>query len=275
MSAGFPCLDLAHWRGTRETLRSYAELLAQVRSACAPPRKHGWHRTLVTTARGLSTTPLPAGTHAVEIVLDMSGHQIVIADSLGGSTEIPLLGQTAGELCRTLLQALYLAGLELALEDSAAREVTPHHYDNLSAEHYWRALSRIDLSLKRLQGELPGECSPVHFLAQPFELVLDWLGMGWRQDTLMELEGQSPPALRWGFSAGDRTIAQPHCYAAYSRLVNASLDEDLPSSAFWERSRDCRLALPYAALEQSDDPVKTLDTFLRVSRKLIPDTRTN
>ncbi len=270
MSAGFPCLDLGHWRGTRETLRDYAELLAQVRAACAPPRKHGWHRTLMATARGLSTTPLPAGTHAVEIVLDMSGHQVVIADSLGGITEIPLLGQRAGELRQTLLQALYLAGLELALEEPDCCEVTPHHYDHLSAEHYWRALSRIDLSLKRLQGELPGECSPVHFLAQPFELVLDWIGLEHRHDALVDLDGKAPPLLRWGFSAGNRTIAQPHCYVAYLLPVETSKDGDLPSGAFWEHSRDSRLALPYTALEHSDDPVAMLDAFLRVSWNLLP-----
>jgi hypothetical protein len=73
-----PPLSIADWRPTQETLHLFTQIVGKVRAATAPPRNHWWHVALYVNSRGLTTGPLLQDGRTFEILLDLSGHQLVV-----------------------------------------------------------------------------------------------------------------------------------------------------------------------------------------------------
>ena len=83
-----------------------------MRRALAPAQKHWWHVSLLASATGLTTTPMPGTSCTVEITLDLVGHALVTRSSGGDVWRTPLRGQSALQLCDTLLAQLSQLGVE-------------------------------------------------------------------------------------------------------------------------------------------------------------------
>src|SRR4029079_8428079 len=63
----WPVLTLSEWADTRDTLHMWTQIVGKVRLALEPMINHWWQITLYPSARGLTTSMMPAGTRGLEI----------------------------------------------------------------------------------------------------------------------------------------------------------------------------------------------------------------
>jgi hypothetical protein len=90
MSAAWPALPYEDWRETKETLHRFAQIVGKVRMALVPPLNHWWHVTLLPSAHGLTTGPMPAGDRWAEIEFDFVDHRVHVRTSEGRTASIAL-----------------------------------------------------------------------------------------------------------------------------------------------------------------------------------------
>src|SRR5690349_11787504 len=83
MDGGWPELDFADWQDTAETLQLWTQIVGKVRLALTPWLNHGWQVPLYVSARGLTTSLIPAGALAVDIEFDFIDHRLVCRSSGG------------------------------------------------------------------------------------------------------------------------------------------------------------------------------------------------
>ena len=57
---GWPALPYAAWKDTCQTLHLWTQIVGKIRLARTPWLNHSWHVALYVTARGLTTSPIPA-----------------------------------------------------------------------------------------------------------------------------------------------------------------------------------------------------------------------
>src|SRR5262245_16492672 len=79
----WPELPYPAWRDTCATLQLWTQIVGKIRLAQTPWLNHSWQVTLYVGARGLTTTPIYAGTRAVEIAFDFIDHVLRIETSDG------------------------------------------------------------------------------------------------------------------------------------------------------------------------------------------------
>src|SRR5258705_9218644 len=74
----WPELPLGAWKDTYTTLHRWTQIVGKTRLALAPMQNHWWQVTLYVTARGLGTSPIPAGSRTFEVDFDFLDHALVV-----------------------------------------------------------------------------------------------------------------------------------------------------------------------------------------------------
>ena len=74
----WPALDYPAWQDSCTTLHMWTQIVGKVRLALAPPVNHWWHVPLYLTARGLTTSPIPAGDRSFQVDFDFIDHRLRI-----------------------------------------------------------------------------------------------------------------------------------------------------------------------------------------------------
>ncbi len=82
-SQRWPDLPYSEWRDTALTLQLWMQIVGKIRLALTPWLNHGWHVPLYVTARGLGTSPIPAGSELLEIDFDFIDHCLIGRTSMG------------------------------------------------------------------------------------------------------------------------------------------------------------------------------------------------
>src|ERR1700732_1542234 len=90
----WPDLPYAAWRETATTLQLWTQIVGKVRLMLTPWLNHGWQVPFYVTARGLGTSPIPAGNEILEIEFDFIAHQLVLRTSRGEERRTPLEPQS-------------------------------------------------------------------------------------------------------------------------------------------------------------------------------------
>src|SRR3954470_14407486 len=107
--AEWPALPLAAWQDTYATLHRWLQIVGKTRLALAPMQNHWWQVTLYLTARGLTTSPMPAGQRTLEIEFDFVDHLLAARTSDGAIRTIPLAPRSVADFhreYRALLRSL-------------------------------------------------------------------------------------------------------------------------------------------------------------------------
>src|SRR6476620_144632 len=78
MDATLPALPFPDWKATAKTLHMWTQIVGKIRLGLTPWINHSWHVTLYVTPRGLTTSPMYAGTRAVQIDFDFIDHLLRI-----------------------------------------------------------------------------------------------------------------------------------------------------------------------------------------------------
>jgi hypothetical protein len=177
----WPELAYPKWRDTAATLQLWTQIVGKVRLALTPWINHSWHVTLYVTARGLGTSPIPAGGETFEIEFDFIGHRLLVRTSCGAERVLALEPQSVADFYHQLMDVLHGLGIAVTINEmpNEVTDPTPfskdrfhQSYDAGAAHAFWRVLMQGDRVFKRFRSGFLGKVSPVHFFWGSFDLAV-------------------------------------------------------------------------------------------------------
>lgn len=261
----FPELPLESWKGTRDTLHAYAQVLGAIRESLTPRQKHWWHTPLSVAAAGITTAPMAAGGRVVEVLLSPSDHRCYVVSNRGERKDIALDGQSVAEFGQALLSALSALGVTTKIDSNLLSDDQSRSYDKNAAQRYWQVLPLIDAVLKQVKGEYRGESGPVALWPHGFDLAV-LLFSGRRVPGKDPADEESADEqMNFGFVTGDAGIAEPYFYVTAYPTPAGFADTSLPADAHWHTQGWTGAVLPYATLCHGDAVSKLLG-FFRAAR---------
>jgi hypothetical protein len=273
----WPPLPFEAWEPTKNTLHRYAQIVGKIRMALVPPLNHWWHVTLLLSARGLTTGPMPYGDRFVEIALDLLDHEVHVTSSDGRAEVRELRGRSVADLHRELFDALRAVGVEVEirpvpydLADSVPFAEDREHdaYDGDAVTRFWRVLGATERVLARFRGRFNGKASPAHLFWHSFDLAYGRYS-GREAPAAADVdpvsaEAYSHEVIAFGFWPGDRkTTPFPAFYSYTAPEPDGLTGQPLePAEAAWQDTGSGSLAiLPYDAVRSTADPAATLLAF--------------
>jgi len=177
----WPELPLNSWRDTCATLHLWTQVVGKIRLRLTPLVNHWWNVPLYVTARGLTTSMIPYGERAFELLFDFLAHELVLESSDGTVKRLALRPMTVAEFYRDCLEMMRSAGFAVSIwrmpveipNPIAFDEDRVHGaYDPASVERFWRILLSVDAVLQEFRSRFIGKCSPVHFFWGSFDLAV-------------------------------------------------------------------------------------------------------
>jgi hypothetical protein len=177
----WPDLPLEPWRDTNATLHMWTQVVGKIRLELMPWMNHSWHVPLYVTARGLTTTPMPAGGRALQIDFDFRDHRLLMATSDGPERSLALEPRSVADFYAEVMTTLRELGIHVAIntrpvevEDPIPfeRDETHASYDAEQVGRFWRALLQANSVLLEFRSRFLGKCSPVHFFWGSFDLAV-------------------------------------------------------------------------------------------------------
>lgn len=177
----WPELAFPNWRDTAATLQLWTQIVGKVRLALTPWINHSWQVTLYVTARGLGTSPIPAGGESFEIEFDFIEHRLVVRTSTGAQRILALEPQPVADFYRRLMDLLHGLGIAVTIDEMPNEVPDPipfsedrfhHSYDASAAHSFWRVLIQADRLFKHFRSGFLGKVSPVHFFWGSFDLAV-------------------------------------------------------------------------------------------------------
>ncbi len=177
----WPELAYPTWRDTAATLQLWTQIVGKVRLALTPWINHSWQVTLYVTARGLSTSPIPAAGEILEIEFDFIEHRLLVRTSRGTERVLALEPQSVADFYHQLMDVLCGLGITVTIHEmpNEVPDPTPfsqdrahHSYDAGAAHTFWRVLIQADRLFKHFRSGFLGKVSPVHFFWGSFDLAV-------------------------------------------------------------------------------------------------------
>jgi hypothetical protein len=255
--------------------------------ALAPPVNHWWHVPLYVSARGLTTSPIPAGGRNVEIVFDFLEHQLRIICSDGRRELVALRPVSVAQFYQETMAALARLGVRPHIWTTPCEvdhpipfkiDETHRSYDGEAAQRFWRALAQADRVMKIFRGWFIGKASPVHFFWGSFDLAVTRFS-GRRAPphpgsplapSSVSGEAYSHEVSSCGFWPGAPGIA-PLFYAyAYPEPPGFADVQVKPVGARWDAGLG-EFVLPYEVVRSAGDPDKALLAFLQSTYEAAAD----
>lgn len=278
-TAPWPELDYPAWRDTAATLQLWTQVVGKVRLALTPWVNHGWQVPLYVTARGLGTSPIPAGRDILEIEFDFIDHRLLARTSRGEERVLRLVPQTVADFHSRLIDLLDDIGVRVAINEMPnevadpipfSRDRVHAHYDAAAAHRFWRALVQVDRVFKLFRSGFLGKVSPVHFFWGSFDLAVTRFsgrpapshpgGVPGLPDAVTR-EAYSHEVSSAGFWPGNDTFPEAAFYAyAYPEPPGFREGRVVEEGRFYETLGE--FILPYAAVRAAADPDTLLIRFL-------------
>ena len=271
----WPELDWEHWKYTANTLHMFLQMVGKTRVALTPTQNHWWNVPLYLTARGLTTSAMPAPPGGLlDIEFDFIAHELVFRRSSGQVERLALRPHTVADFFAAYMSTLHTLGLDIKIDPKPVElkepirfhEDTVHgSYDADAVLRFWQVLSHADTLLKRFSTNFYGKISPVHFFWGSLDLAVTRFS-GRKAparpgaDTI-QTEAYSHEVISAGFWPGNGGYGQAafYCYAA---PVPEGLSEvKLTSQGAFNKDMG-EFLLNYADVRQSSDPAQTVLDFL-------------
>jgi hypothetical protein len=285
----WPELPYDVWRDTAATLQLWAQIIGKVRLTLTPWLNHGWQVPLYVTARGLGTSPIPAGSEILEIELDFISHHLIVRTSRGEKRELPLEPQTVADFYRSVIDLLNSIGVVVAIHEmpnevpdpiSFSQDRTHSSYDTAAAHSFWRALVQADRIFKLFRTGFLGKASPVHFFWGSFDLAVTRFsgrtaprhpgGVPGLPDAVTR-EAYSHEVSSAGFWPGNDAFPRAAFYSyAYPETAGFRERPVTPAARFDEALGE--FILPYEAVRNAADPEALLLEFLSTTYAAAADT---
>src|SRR4029077_11964777 len=113
----WPELPTASWRDTYATLHLWTQIIGKIRLVRSPWLNHSWHVALYVTARGLTTSPIPAGDRSFQIDFDFIDHALRISTSDGARRQLALAGQSVASFYAAVMADLTDLGIRVLIDE--------------------------------------------------------------------------------------------------------------------------------------------------------------
>jgi Family of unknown function (DUF5996) len=181
IAPAWPELPLAEWADTRDTLHRWTQIVGKVRLALTPRVNHWWNVTLYVTARVLTTSLMPYGSTAFEMVFDFGRHELAIepvgrpgsAIALGPRSVADFYGEVMARLAELGLGVEILARPVEVLDATPFADDREHlSYDPDYVHRFWLSLVQAQRVFERFRAGYVGKVSPVHFFWGAFDLAV-------------------------------------------------------------------------------------------------------
>ncbi len=279
----WPELPFASWRDTYETLHLWTQIVGKIRLSLTPWLNHSWQVPLYVNARGLTTSPIYAGTRALELSFDFIDHVLRIETSGGGQARLALRPRSVADFYAALLAELAALDLPIAIHtlpneiaDPIPLDRDEQHasYDADAAQRCWRVLLQADRVLKLFRTGFLGKASPVHFFWGSFDLAVT--RFSGRRAPLhpggvpnlpraVAREAYSHEVSSAGFWPGGTALPEALFYAyAYPEPPGFREAKLRPAAARYSQEFG-EFVLPYTAVRSAPDPERALLDFLQSS----------
>jgi hypothetical protein len=278
-NASWPELDWAQWRETAIALQLRCQIVGKVRLALAPWLNHSWHVPFYITARGWTTSAIPAGERILQIDFDLVGDRVLLATSEGDECTIPLAPGSIADFHGALMAALHDFGIDCDYDPRPsempdalpfAEDHAQRPYDADAARRFWRALIQVQRVFGEFRTSFLGKASPIHLFWGSFDLASTRFsgrtaprhpgGMPGLPDAVT-CEAYSHEEASVGFWPG--SDAYPHAaFYAYAYPAPAGYAEAkiAPAEAMWHAEMG-EFLLPYDAVRAAPDPDAALMAF--------------
>ena len=164
----WPRLSYVDWSDAALTLHLWTQIVGKIRLTLTPWLNHSWHVPYYVTARGLSTTPIPAGDEVLEFEFDFLRHRLVARSSSGEDRALPLEPRPVADFYAEVLDLLSAFGIDVALTNRPCElpEAIPFSsdrvhsaYDPQAAHAFWRTLVSADRVFKLFRTGFVGKAS--------------------------------------------------------------------------------------------------------------------
>jgi len=277
--AVWPELSYPQWRQTAATLQLWTQIVGKIRLALTPWLNHGWHVPLYVSARGLTTSPIPAGREIVEIEFDFIAHRLLVRTSRGHEGILALEPRSVAEFYEELLDLLRGIGVHVAIKDMPNEVADPipfsedrihASYDADSAYRFWRVLVQADRIFKLFRSSFLGKASPVHFFWGSFDLAVTRFsgrkapphpgGVPGLPDAVTR-EAYSDEVSSAGFWPGSDAYPRAAFYSYAYPEPPGFREAQVPKGAFFDTTLS-EFILPYDTLREAGDPDRLLLDFL-------------
>jgi len=267
------------WEDTQVTVQLWTQVVGKVRLALAPSVNHWWQVPLYLSARGLTTSTMPAADGGLEIEFDFIDHVLVLQTTSGERRTVALEPRTVASFYEATMAALGDLGVHVKL---MARPVemeqtipfahdTEHAaYDRDAIHRFWLALLQAHRVLSIFRGRFIGKASPVHFFWGAFDLATTRFS----GRTAPQHPGKVPNCPDWvmheayshelsscGFWPGGSDEGSFYAYA-YPEPEGFAEWPAGTDAAYYDRALG-EFILPYAAVRAADDPDAVLLKFLQ------------
>jgi len=181
VNSAWPELPVEKWQPTRDTLFLWLQIVGKVRIARTPLLNHWWNSPLYLTARGLTTSLMPAeGGRSFSIDLDLLEHRLDVNTTRGELRSVELSPRSVSDFYAELTGML--AAMELGTEiwpvpvelsDAIPfpDDDTHHSYDAAAVTAFWRTLVEIERVFNVFRARFVGKSSPVHLFWGALDLA--------------------------------------------------------------------------------------------------------
>lgn len=273
----WPALPYEEWRDTRDTLHMYTQVVGKLRLALSPFEPEWANVPLYVTARGLSTSPMPAGSRSIDAEMDLIDHELVLRSS-DGMIERVALGGAVADFYHGVLDAL--ARMHVAVDISVVpSEVadpiafpddrTHATYNSAHVSRFFRVLSQVDMVLKAHHAAFRGRTTPVQFFWGTFDLAL--VRYSGRRvtpppdaDVIARFSGDAEEICA-GWWPGDERVPDAAFYAyAFPKPEGFELAAVEPGGGAWSDAAG-EFVLPYERARLHPDPGAAVLAFLETT----------
>jgi hypothetical protein len=271
----WPTLDWEQWKDTAETLHRFAQVVGKTRLALAPRQNHWWNSTLYLTARGLTTSAMPAdkGT-LLDIEFDFVSHALVCRTSAGRVGQIALRPMSVAQFFGEFFDMLRWLGVAVHIDPMPAEIPSPircdldtvhDSYDSDAVSRFWHTLRIADTLFKRFSTNFYGKVSPVHFFWGSFDLAVTRFN-GRRaphgSTDPIQSEAYSHEVISAGFWPGNGGYGRAAFYA-YAAPVPERLERSVITGPGGFNAELGEFILDYEDARRAADPVDTVLKFLQ------------
>ncbi len=278
-AGAWPELTLSTWEDTRDTLHLWTQVVGKVRLGLEPMVNHWWQVPLYVSARGLTTSLMPAARSGVEIEFDFVDHVLHLRSTTGRARLVTLEARSVASFYEATMAALGELGVTLSIMPRPVEvavaipfgEDEQHcAYDPDAAQRFWLALVQAHRVMRRFRAGFVGKASPVHFFWGAADLAVTRFsgrpapkhpgGVPNCPDRVQE-QAYSHELSSCGFWPGGSEEGSFYAYA-YPQPDGFASWPVRPAAAYFDDALG-EFILPYAAVRAAPDPDELLLAFFQ------------
>ena len=289
-STPWPTLNYSDSQDTLATIHLWTQIVGKVRLRKMPWINHSWHVTFYVSPRGLSTGSVPYEQGAFQLEFDFVQHQLILTTSTERQEILPLANSTIADFYHSLLTTLKKAEVDVDIY-ARPNEVDPavpfaedhqrRSYDPDQAQTMWQAFVRIQNVFMQFRAGFIGKVSPVHLFWGAFDLAVTRFSgreapphPGGMPNIPLEVmqEAYSHEVSSAGFWPGNPSFPEAAFYSYCYPTPNAFKEQTVEPSAAYYHEELGEFVLPYEAVQQAENPDKTLMRFLQTTYEAAANT---